>query len=61
VAKDAVDERAGESPANSPAATIQESEMDNERHSPTRPTVRQALWAVNANGKGDHLRIAPAS
>ena len=28
---------------------------------PRSPTVRQALWAVNASGKGDHLMIAPAS
>jgi hypothetical protein len=28
---------------------------------PRSPKVRQALWAVNANGKGDHLMIAPAS
>jgi len=39
VAKDATDERAGESPASSPTATIQESEMDNEKHSPTRRAV----------------------
>jgi hypothetical protein len=39
VAKDAIDERAGESAANSPTATIQESEMDNEKHSPTRRAV----------------------
>src|SRR3979409_857110 len=24
---------------------------------PRSPTVRQALWAVNANGKGDHVAI----
>ena len=28
---------------------------------PRSPTVRQASWAVNLNGKGDYLMIAPAS